>query len=309
VTRYAVIVPTYGRPDDLARCLDALGAQRLAFDEIVVATRTDDPVSASVARASPTACTVLELEAHGVLAAMIAGTKVTAADVVCFTDDDAVPPPDWLERLDAALGVGALVGGVGGRDDILGERGVALDAPRTSDVGRVTWYGRHVGAHHLGAGPPRDVAFLKGVNAAYRRQALGLPRGLRGAGAQAHFEIAVGRYARAQGYRLVYDPQISVEHYPAQRKGDDQRSAPTPEAISDAAYNLVVAIGGLTGLCRVLYATVLGDRGAPGVLRALAAVLRGDRATASRLAPSLRGSLAGGWALLRGRGVRYETFA
>jgi len=308
VTSYAVVVPTFRRHDELERCLQALGAQRLAFHEIVVATRTDDPVSASVAKAHPTHCIVLELDDKGVLAAMAAGARATMADVVCFTDDDAVAPPDWLEHLDAVLSSGALVGGAGGRDVIVIDGVLALEEPRTTDVGRVEWYGRHVGGHHAGRGPARDVAFLKGVNAAYRRRALGLPRGLRGAGAEAHFEIAVGRYARSQGFRLVYDPAIVVEHHPARRQGGDQRSAPSAVAVSDAAYNLVVAMGGATGLFRVAYATLVGDRGAPGLARALFALLRGDRDTTRRLAPSVRGSLAGGWALLRGRGVTYETF-
>jgi len=308
MTRYAAVVPTFQRPDALERCLAALGAQHRAFDEIVVVTRADDPVATSLAGASPTPCRVLELVATGVLAAMAAGVRATTSDVVCFTDDDAVPPPDWLERLDAVLDGRPLVGGAGGRDAIVVDGVVTLDAPRTSDVGRVTWYGRHRGGHHLGAGPAREVAFLKGVNAAYRRDALGLPRGMRGTGAETHFEVAVGRYARSRGYRLVYDPAITVEHHPAPRQGEDQRGAPSPDAVSAAAFNLVVAIGGATGLARVAYATLVGDRGAPGLVRALMAALRGDRDTARRLAPSLRGSLAGGWALVRGRGVTYETF-
>jgi Glycosyl transferase family 2 len=308
VTSYCAVVPTFGRPDELASCLDALGRQRHAFDEVLVVTRLDDPRSAEVAASSPTPCTVLALDAKGALAAMAAGARASSAEVICFTDDDAVPPADWLERLAAALGSSELVGGVGGRDEIVLDESGAPDEARTHDVGRVTWYGRHVGGHHLGQGPPRDVSFLKGVNSAYRRRALGLPRELRGTGAQAHLEVAVGRYARAHGYRLVYDPAITVEHHPAPRLGDDQRTGPSPEAVRDAAFNLVVAIGGITGLVRVLYATLLGDRGAPGLGRAMAAALRGDRETTRRLGPSVAGSLAGGWALLCGRGLTYETF-
>jgi GT2 family glycosyltransferase len=308
VTSFCAVVPTFGRPVELARCLDALGRQRRAFDEILVVIRVDDPVAAQVAASSPTRCTVLSLEEKGALAAMAAGARSTRAEVICFTDDDAVPPPEWLERLELALCSSELVGGAGGRDEIVGVADRAIDAARTNDVGRVTWYGRHVGGHHLGQGPPRDVSFLKGVNSAYRRRALGIPMGLRGTGAQAHLEIAVGRYARAHGYRLVYDPAITVEHHPAPRLGDDQRTVPSREAVGDAAYNLVVAIGGVTGLVRVLYATLVGDRGAPGLGRAAIAAMRGDHETTRRVVPSVTGSLAGGWALLRGRGVTYETF-
>jgi hypothetical protein len=37
-------------------------------------------------------------------------------------------------------------------------------------------------------------------------------------------------------------------------------------------------------------------------------VARRDAATAHKVAPSMRGTLEGGWALLRGAGVVYDTF-
>ncbi len=303
----AVVVPTYRRPAALRACLDALARQRRAPDEVVVVTRVDDPAAAAAAREAPIGCRVLELDATGVLAAMAAGAHATTSEVVCFTDDDAVPPPTWLEGIAHALAAGPRVGAVGGRD-VLVDDGVPRAEPLTADVGRVAWFGRHVGNHHRGSGAARDVEFLKGVNSAYRRAALGLPTGLRGEGAQAHFEVAAGRFARARGYRLVYDPALVVEHRPAPRQGEDQRTAPSAAAVADAAYNLVVAIGGLRGLARVAYATVVGDRGAPGVVRALVALARGDAATARRLVPAVRGTIAGGWALARGRELTYDTF-
>jgi Glycosyl transferase family 2 len=319
--RVAVIVPTHRRPDALARCLAALATQDRAPNEVVVAASGDDAATAQVVTAAAVPCRLVTVAAPGVLAAMSAGVRATDADVVCFTDDDAEPAADWVARLAAALAADARVGGAGGRDVVAHADGSVEDTPRTHDVGRVTWYGRHVGGHHLGVGPPRDVSFLKGVNAAYRRAALGLPLGLRGDGAEAHFEVAVGRFARAAGYRLVYDPATTVAHHPAPRHGEDQRAGtidagtdgrvpgPSPRAVADAAYNLVVAIGGSRGLARVGYAVVLGDRGAPGLGRAAVALATGDRATARRLAPSLRGTLAGAWAILTRRGLRYETFA
>lgn len=303
----AVVVPTFRRPAALAACLEALGRQHRPPDEVVVVTRVDDPEAVATVRASALRCRLLELDATGVLAAMAAGAHATTSEVVCFTDDDAVPPATWLEGIAEAMAASPRLGGVGGRD-VLVDDGVQRVEPLTADVGRVTWYGRHVGNHHRGTGAARDVAFLKGVNSAYRRAALGLPNGLRGSGAQAHFEVAAGRFARTRGYRLVYDPALVVEHHPATRQGEDQRAAPTPGAVADAAYNLVVAIGGLRGLCRVAYATVVGDRGAPGLVRGIVALARGDAETARRLVPAARGTFAGGWTLVRGRELTYDTF-
>jgi glycosyltransferase involved in cell wall biosynthesis len=305
VTSFAVVVPTYRRPDALGTCLAALRAQVRPADELLVVTRTGDP-GIEVAQAAGVD-RVLALDAPGVLAAMTAGARAATSEVIAFTDDDATVPPDWLERLDAHFGSSTLVGAVGGRDEVQHADG-SIEPARDVVVGAVTWYGRHHGHHHEGMGAPRDVAFLKGVNAAYRREALGLPVGLHGEGAQPHFEVAVGRYARSCGWRLVYDPSIVVAHRPADRHGEDQRELPSGRAVADASYNLVVAIGGVRGLLRVGYATLLGDRGAPGVLRAARAALQHDHETTRRLGPSARGTLLGGAALLTGRGVTYDTF-
>ncbi len=307
MTTIAVVIPTHRRAGSLADCLAALAAQDRAPDEVLVVARAGDADSAHVVAVAPIACRYLELDEPGVLAAMGAGARAATSDVICFTDDDATAPSGWLTGLLALLDAAPLVGAAGGRDELFdGE--VPRIEPRTSDVGRLTWFGRHVGNHHLGQGPPREVAFLKGVNAAYRRSALGIPRGLRGSGAQAHFEIAVGRFTRSRGCTLLYDPELAVQHRPAGRLGEDSRADPSNGAISDAAYNLVVAIGGARGIARSVYAVVVGDRGCPGILRGLVALVRHDAATARKVAPSVRGTLAGSWALARGRGVTYETF-
>lgn len=78
--RVSVVVPTCGRPDLLARCLDALEAQSLHREayEIVVAddSRTRD----------------------GPAAARNRGWRRTRAPIVAFTDDDTVPDRYWLEN-------------------------------------------------------------------------------------------------------------------------------------------------------------------------------------------------------------------
>lgn len=301
----AVIVPSLQRPESLARCLDALAAQHRAPDELLVVTRPGDD---AVGIAQRHRARTIELDEPGVLAAMAAGVRASSAEVVCFTDDDATAPPEWTERLEALVWSGDRVGGAGGRDRVVYADG-AEELARPGRVGQLSWYGRHHGHHHLGTGTTREVAFLKGVNCAYRRAALGLPVGLRGSGAQAHFEIAVGRHARAQGWRLLYDPTIVVEHRPAERLGEDLRGAPSRTAVADASYNLVASIGGARGLLRVGYATVLGDRGSPGLLYGAIAAARGDRATARRTAPAVRGTLEAAGDLLRGRALRFETFA
>ena len=78
--RVSVVVPSCGRAELLARCLQALENQSLPRDdyEIVVA---DD----SKLRSGPAA-------------ARNRGWRQARAPIVAFTDDDTVPDPEWLER-------------------------------------------------------------------------------------------------------------------------------------------------------------------------------------------------------------------
>jgi glycosyltransferase involved in cell wall biosynthesis len=101
-----VVVPTYGRPAALGRCLQALRRQSIwpALEVIVV---HDGP-----ADSAPSSSDVIVVETatrRGPAAARNAGARRATTPFVLFTDDDCVPAPDWAERLAAALSNGAEV--------------------------------------------------------------------------------------------------------------------------------------------------------------------------------------------------------
>ncbi len=302
--RISVVVPSYRRPDALANCLPALLAQERPADEIIVVVRVDDEGSRALLGGFPDV-TEVTVDQPGAVWAMAQGSLASTGDVIAFTDDDACPSPSWLRRLEATYETDPTIGAVGGRDIIHDPDGSLRVEALQSEVGIITPVGRLIGNHHRGTGPPRDVSVLKGVNSSYRREVLALPSGLRGAGTQIHFEVAMGLMVRQAGFRLVYDPSITVDHHPADRQDLDKRGAPPAEAVAGHAYNLTTSIG-LLGMGRMLvrcaYAVLVGDRAMPGVLRAVILLAQGDRAALTRL----RGSLAGNTAALvdRFRGVR-----
>ena len=302
--RISVVVPSYRRPDALANCLPALLGQERAADEIIVVVRTDDEESRALLSAFPDV-TEVTVDAPGAVWAMTQGSLASSGDVIAFTDDDACPPPSWLRQLETTYDLDPTIGAVGGRDIIHEPDGSLRIEALQSDVGIITPVGRLIGNHHRGTGPARDVSVLKGVNSSYRREVLALPSGLRGAGTQIHFEVAMGVMVRRAGARLVYDPSITVDHHPADRQDLDKRGAPPAEAVAGHAYNLTTSIG-MLGMSRMLvryaYAVLVGDRAMPGILRAVVLLAQGDRASLTRL----RGSLAGNTAALgdRLRGVR-----
>jgi glycosyltransferase involved in cell wall biosynthesis len=114
-----VVVPTRDRPVELARCLAALRAQREPGElEIVVAD--DGSVDADrVGRVAAAAgARLVRIESRGPAAARNAGARAANGRVVCFTDDDCEPDPDWSVRLAAALASGPSV--VAGRTEAAG---------------------------------------------------------------------------------------------------------------------------------------------------------------------------------------------
>ncbi len=278
----AVVVPAWQRPEALARCLRALNGQRRQPDEVIVVLRHGDDATIAAARAVRFDAAVrvrLEtIHAQGVIAAMRHGVGCATTALIALTDDDAEPREDWIERLIATFARDPRIAGAGGRDWQPLERG---DAPV---VGRVQWFGRVIGNHHLGAGPARDVDVLKGVNCAFRAELLrevGFDDRLRGSGAQVHWELALCLPMRRAGWRLVYDPAIAVEHHVAPRTGDDQfhRGTFGAAAFADAVHNETLLLlehqRGVYGLVYRCFAAAVGTTSNPGVLAALRLALQG----------------------------------
>lgn len=296
----SVIIPSYRRCDDLDRCLRALVRQKRPADEVIVVARVDDaPTLALVSHWLSTAnddtlpgLRLATVEEPGQVAANNRGFDAARGDILCLTDDDAAPHPDWLMRIATHFTRDRGLGGVGGRDRVH-EGGRVLQG-EAGCVGEVRWYGRVIGNHHIGAGPARDVDVLKGVNMAWRRSAvagLRFDSRLRGAGAQVHNDLAFSLAVRRAGWRLLYDPALCVDHFPAPRADADQRAIFNAEAYYNASYNLHLVIdehlraSGVPATRRALagaYQVLAGSRNYPGWLRALALSVSGEGGRAWR---------------------------
>jgi cellulose synthase/poly-beta-1,6-N-acetylglucosamine synthase-like glycosyltransferase len=305
----SIVVPSYRRPEALARCLPSLVHQLTDGDEVLVVRRCNDLATAAVI-AESTCATLVEVEVDrpGQIAAILAGIQRSRHDVVAFTDDDAVPRADWLSRLRRSL-EDPDVGGVGGRDivhDPASEQEVLRE-----EVGRISHWGKQIGNHHLGTGPPRPVALLKGANMAFRRAALAIPTGLRGVGAQVHQEVSMCLWASKRGWTILYDPAIVVDHYPAERLDPDRRGRPEAKAVSDAAYNYTFSLLSFQPQLfwrRTLYGLLVGDRAIPGLARAVVAVARREADVIRYLPASLIGQAEALVDIARGRRLSMITF-
>ncbi|HEY9636942.1 MAG TPA: glycosyltransferase family 2 protein [Coleofasciculaceae cyanobacterium] len=240
------IIPTYCRPQDLARCLEALKRQNRPVDEVLVVVRNSDIDTWTLLKEfnyQPLPLHTVTVSVPGVVAAINAGLDAAQGNIIAFTDDDAAPHADWLERIEAHFLSDERIGGVGGRDWVY--FGTQLEDGNCEVVGQVQWFGRVIGNHHLGVGKAREVDVLKGVNMTYRRTAitgLRFDQRLRGTGAQVHCDMVFSLALRRAGWKLIYDPAIAVDHYPAQRFDEDKRDRLNDTALCNSVHNETLAL-------------------------------------------------------------------
>lgn len=115
---WSVIVPTYNRPQQLARCTDALSrvhAPAGGFEVIVVndgGTQGVDEVRGGATGAEPTIRYAMQAHA-GAAAARNRGARMAFGTWLAFTDDDCEPSSGWLQAFERAVFAhpDALVGG------------------------------------------------------------------------------------------------------------------------------------------------------------------------------------------------------
>lgn len=297
-----VVVPTYKRPDDLARCLNALKRQERPADEILVTVRDSDAATWTFLDGfdgEELPLTLLTLGEPGQVFALNAGLTAAAGDIIAITDDDAAPHADWLKKIEAHFQANAEVGGVGGRDWVHFDEST-VDSGESQVVGKVQWFGRFIGNHHRGVGPAREVDILKGANMSYRRTAvesLRFDEDLKGQGAQVRNDMAFSLAVRRAGWKIIYDPAVAVDHYPAQRFDEDQRYQFVYEAWKNTVHNETLAmLRYLQSWQKVVFSLwmfLIGTRISVGVVQVVRLLLSRDQLALQKYSASLRGQLLG----------------
>ena len=275
--KITVIVPTYKRPKDLKRCLDGLKLQTRSVDELIVTVRDIDDRTWSFFETydyNILPLKTIKIKVPGVVAAMNSGLDVATGDIIAFTDDDAVPRKDWLEKIESHFLTNNAVGAVGGRDDMYDGNKLITGEKRI--VGKIQWFGRSIGNHHLGIGNFREVDVLKGVNMSFRSTAIAnmkFDERLLGNGAQVHFEILFCTLLKRNKWKLIYDPEILVDHFRAQRFDEDKRQDFNEIAWSNKVHNETVAIMEFLHPSRriiyIIWFVLIGTRQARGIIQLL----------------------------------------
>ncbi|MDX2229168.1 MAG: glycosyltransferase family 2 protein [Leptolyngbyaceae cyanobacterium bins.349] len=278
-----VVIPTYYRHKDLCRCLLALADQSRLADEIIVVVQSADLETRDLLKdlsfkELPIQVNLIDIP--GQVAALNAALEVAKGDIIAFTDDDGKPHENWLKLIEHYFESDPLVGGVGGRDWCY--NGTEFDSGMREVVGKIQWFGRIIGNHHLGAGTSREVDFLKGANMSFRRAAIAhlqFDERLRGTGAQPCNDIAFSLAVKRAGWKLIYDPAVAIDHYAV--NPDNARSyvytretqAFDPKDLINFGYNFFLSfwehLSQQSRLAFLGWFVLIGSKNSPGFVQAI----------------------------------------
>jgi GT2 family glycosyltransferase len=273
--RIDIIVPSYGRPDVLRRCLSALLQQSFRdFQILCVCRKTDAPTRDLVAWLQATDQRVCEVvvDQPGFIAALNTGLRTAVAELVAFTDDDAEAPAHWLHTVVGHFDKHPKCGAVGGPDRLqLSSERLSNPAP-VKKVGVYSWTGKWHATHHC---PIRKefvkASILKGANMTYRH---GLIRGMEigeGLLTRTCTEPGIAAQVRRAGYELHFVRDAWVLHHCAPRLESDDRSDMTTDYAVKVTYNYAYTLWRYQPLkvafCSQIREWIVGSKKVPGLVR------------------------------------------
>ncbi len=241
----SVVVPTRGRNRDLALCLEAVQQLRPPAYEVIVVDSAPRDDSARAVAERYRARYVAEAR-PGAARARNRGLREAVGDIVAFTDDDAVPEPDWLAALSpefadaqVALVAGQVLppqSGEAGLDALYRLSGfVGLSAERmVLDAETPGWF-EHANFLPFGIAP----------NLAVRRSALQRWPGFDarlgpGTPVPGHEEQRAFHELIELGYRLVYQPAARVVHPSTPRTAAELQRRSLLRMQATSAYALLL---------------------------------------------------------------------
>ncbi|MDW8053715.1 MAG: glycosyltransferase family 2 protein [Anaerolineae bacterium] len=207
--RFSIVIPTYNRRELLRRCLSGAVSQDYPnYEVIVVDDGSTDGTEEIVRREFPQVRYIRQNPNRGPAAARNQGIRASTGEIVAFTDDDCLLPPNFLSRLADGYRRYPQVAGVGGY----------LEAPQELlESNLFAQYEAYVTHHVYRAGPEEYLGGFEcpagGTNSmSYRREVL-----LEVGGFDESFPYAAGEDAdlkwrvTQKGYLLLYLP-VKVTH-------------------------------------------------------------------------------------------------
>ena len=281
----SILIPSFRRAATLEKCLRSIAAQNQPPTEVLVVWQEDDWETRAVAEAwqirMPCALRALHSAGRGVVPAENTALDAARGEIILLIDDDAVAPPDWVER-HLALYADPRVGAVGGPADNLRPDGMPFPRRDAEPVGRLNRLGRAVGNMYdqppaWRQRPPREVDHLVGYNFSLRRVAFDrFDASLKPYWQM--FELDACLQIKARGYRVMFDFANVVTHQPTNTAYTGGREGDLAVKIYNPAFNHAFILArrrpGWWLPVACAYQFLVGSVGSPGLLAAVVAVRR-----------------------------------
>ena len=197
----SVVVPARNAAGTIGDCVRALQDQSVdgaRYEIIVVDDASTDGTGRVAAEAG--ACVIRQEERRGPAAARNAGIRAARGELVCFTDADCSPTPQWLERLKEALD----------EPEVVGCKGIYATR-QTSPVARFVQIEYEDKYDRLRG--QRYIDFIDTYSAAYRRDVLLANNGFDEIFPRPSVEDQELSFRlAARGYKMAFQPEAVVEH-------------------------------------------------------------------------------------------------
>jgi glycosyltransferase involved in cell wall biosynthesis len=196
----SVIVPTWNGERTVRDCLTSvLAALDGLRGELIVVDSGTDGTAELVRREFPAVRLIRSEERLTAGAARNRGIEASRGRLVCFTDQDCVVPPDWVQRLSRIIADGSL-DGAGGSVAI---RNV------WSASGCALYFLEFLNQFPTRARPERNPLFLVGCNSIYRRDVL---ERVRFPDLTISEDVLFAHELYGAGYVTEYHPEVPVLH-------------------------------------------------------------------------------------------------
>jgi hypothetical protein len=211
--RVTVAVSTLNRRDLLEGTLLALQQLTYPSFEVVVVDGPSTDGTAEMLRSFEHSARLGTCDVAALGASRNIAVAMAAGDLVAFIDDDAIPPPDWLDLLVPAFEDSTVAAAGGPVFDVPLDRVewklctcTRLGVPEVDNPGPIERY----------LGPGADpVAYFAGCNMIIRRTALQAVGGFNPLFTSAYDDADITRRLNDAGFRMAYVEQALVRHYRA----------------------------------------------------------------------------------------------
>ncbi|MCA9939075.1 MAG: sugar transferase [Anaerolineales bacterium] len=197
----SIVVPAHNAARTLAACLESLKNQTLPASDVEIIVVDDGSTDETAQIAAAAGVRVVRQERGRPAAARNAGIRAAHGHLICFTDADCAPAPDWLAQLTAPFA----------DPEIAGAKGTYATRQREHAARFVQL--EYEDKYDLLRGQAR-IDFIDTYSAAYRRDVL-LANDCFDEGFPYLEDQELSFRLAARGYQMVFRPQATVYHHHA----------------------------------------------------------------------------------------------